>query len=243
MTDAADHPAHPAPAGTLEVTARGLVDAEVAERVAAGQVNDVPARSSRTVGEIVRANLFTRINAIIGVLFVMVLSVGPIQDALFGGVIIANTLIGMIQELRAKQTLDRLAVIGEARPRVRRDGVATEMAPSGIVLDDVIELGQGDKVVVDGVVVESDGLEIDESLLTGEADPVLKAPGDGVMSGSFVGRRWRRLPGDEGRTRSLRRTARRGGEPLHPGQLGTAQRHQHDPASSSPTRSSRPESR
>ncbi|HMG32198.1 MAG TPA: HAD-IC family P-type ATPase [Jiangellaceae bacterium] len=186
MTDAADHPAHPAPAGTLEVTARGLVDAEVAERVAAGQVNDVPARSSRTVGEIVRANLFTRINAIIGVLFVMVLSVGPIQDALFGGVIIANTLIGMIQELRAKQTLDRLAIIGEARPRVRRGGVATEMAPSGIVLDDVIELGQGDKVVVDGVVVESDGLEIDESLLTGEADPVLKAPGDGVMSGSFA---------------------------------------------------------
>ena len=186
MTGAEDGRAPVAPAGTLEPGARGLGTAEVEERIATGRVNDVPTRSSRTIGEIVRANLFTRINAIIGVLFVMVLSVGPIQDALFGGVIIANTLVGMIQELRAKRTLDQLAVIGEARPRVRRDGVTTEIAPSGIVLDDVIELGQGDKVVVDGVVVEADSLEIDESLLTGEADPVLKALGEPVMSGSFA---------------------------------------------------------
>ena len=186
MTGAEDGRAPVAPAGTLEISARGLSSAEVEERIATGRVNDVPARSSRSIGEIVRANLFTRINAIIGVLFVMVLSVGPIQDALFGGVIIANTLIGMIQELRAKRTLDRLAVIGEARPRVRRDGVRTEIVPSAIVLDDVIELGQGDKVVVDGVVVEADGLEIDESLLTGEADPVLKVLGEPVMSGSFA---------------------------------------------------------
>jgi cation-transporting ATPase E len=186
MTGANDGRAHAAPAGTLEVSAHGLTAADVEQRIAAGQVNDVPTRSSRSIGEIVRANLFTRINAIIGVLFVLVLSVGPIQDALFGGVIIANTLIGMIQELRAKRTLDRLAVIGEARPQVRRDGVTTEIAPSGIVLDDVIELGQGDKVVVDGVVVEADGLEIDESLLTGEADPVVKVLGEPVMSGSFA---------------------------------------------------------
>jgi cation-transporting ATPase E len=90
----------------------GLTTPEVAERIAAGQVNDVPARSSRSVGEIVRANLFTRINAIIGILLIMILAVGPIQDALFGGVIIANTLIGVIQELRAKRTLDRLAIVG-----------------------------------------------------------------------------------------------------------------------------------
>ncbi|HJU98330.1 MAG TPA: cation-translocating P-type ATPase [Jiangellaceae bacterium] len=186
MTGGEDGQAPAAPAGTLAISTRGLSTAEVEERIATGRVNDVPTRSSRTIGEIVRANLFTRINAIIGVLFVMVLSVGPIQDALFGGVIIANTLIGMIQELRAKRTLDRLAVVGEARPQVRRDGVTTEIAPSGIVLDDVIELGQGDKVVVDGVVVEADGLEIDESLLTGEADPVLKVVGEPVMSGSFA---------------------------------------------------------
>jgi cation-transporting P-type ATPase E len=186
MTGAENGRTPAAPAVTLEISTRGLSTAEVEERIATGRVNDVPTRSSRTIGEIVRANLFTRINAIIGVLFVMVLSVGPIQDALFGGVIIANTLIGMIQELRAKRTLDRLAVIGEARPQVRRDGVTTEIAPSGIVLDDVIELGQGDKVVVDGVVVEADSLEIDESLLTGEADPVVKAVGEPVLSGSFA---------------------------------------------------------
>ena len=87
----------PSPRQALEVSARGLSTAEVEERIASGRVNDVPTRSSRSIGEIVRANLFTRINAIIGVLFVMVLSVGPIQDALFGGVIIANTLIGMIK--------------------------------------------------------------------------------------------------------------------------------------------------
>ncbi|WP_328914008.1 MULTISPECIES: HAD-IC family P-type ATPase [unclassified Streptomyces] len=164
----------------------GLTGAEVAERVARGEVNDVPVRSSRSTADIVRANVFTRFNAIIGLLFLVILVVGPIQDGLFGFVIVANTGIGIIQELRAKRTLDSLAVIGEARPMVRRDGTAAEIPTSGIVLGDLVELGPGDKVVVDGEVVEADGLEIDESLLTGEADPVLKRPGDPVMSGSFV---------------------------------------------------------
>ncbi|MFF5566082.1 cation-translocating P-type ATPase [Streptomyces sp. NPDC012623] len=164
----------------------GLTSAEVAEHVARGEVNDVPVRSSRSTSEIVRANVFTRFNAIIGVLWVIMFFVAPIQDTLFGFVIIANTGIGIIQELRAKKTLDGLAVIGEAKPTVRRDGVAAEISTSEIVLGDLIELGPGDKVVVDGVVAEADSLEIDESLLTGEADPVLKRPGDAVMSGSFV---------------------------------------------------------
>ncbi|MET8802795.1 HAD-IC family P-type ATPase [Streptomyces sp. NPDC004546] len=164
----------------------GLTGAEVAERVTRGQVNDVPVRSSRSLGGIVRANVLTRFNAIIGVLWLIMLFVAPIQDSLFGFVILANTGIGIVQEWRAKQTLDSLAVIGEARPTVRRDGTAAEVATSEIVLDDLIEIGPGDKVVVDGVCVEADGLEIDESLLTGEADPVVKRPGDAVMSGSFV---------------------------------------------------------
>ncbi|WP_217130469.1 cation-translocating P-type ATPase [Streptomyces sp. AC558_RSS880] len=164
----------------------GLTAAEVAERVARGQVNDVPVRSSRSLAEIVRANVFTRFNAIIGVLWVIMLIVAPIQDSLFGFVILANTGIGIVQEWRAKKTLDSLAVIGEVRPTVRRDGTAAEVGTSEIVLDDLIEVGPGDKVVVDGVCVEADGLEIDESLLTGEADPVVKQPGDQVMSGSFV---------------------------------------------------------
>ncbi|MCQ4081414.1 cation-translocating P-type ATPase [Streptomyces sp. RB6PN25] len=165
---------------------RGLTSAQVAERVARGEVNDVPVRSSRSAADIIRGNVFTRFNAILGVLFLIILVVGPLRDGLFGFVIIANTFIGIIQELRAKQTLDSLALIGEARPMVRRDGIAAPLSTSQIVLGDVIELGPGDKCAVDGEVVEADGLEIDESLLTGEADPVLKEPGDPVMSGSFV---------------------------------------------------------
>ncbi|MCH0538656.1 HAD-IC family P-type ATPase [Streptomyces sp. MUM 203J] len=183
-------------AGTDDVTtetgqggaarAGGLSAAEVAVRVARGEVNDVPVRSSRSTADIVRGNVLTRFNAIIGVLWAIMLAVAPIQDSLFGFVIVANTGIGILQELRAKKTLDGLAVIGEAKPTVRRDGTPTEVSTSEIVLGDLIELGPGDKVVVDGRVVEADGLEVDESLLTGEADPVLKQPGDTVMSGSFV---------------------------------------------------------
>nr|WSX51243.1 cation-translocating P-type ATPase [Streptomyces sp. NBC_00974] len=179
-------PVHPVKPPAPRFKPAGLTTAEVAERVARGAVNDVPVRSSRSTTEIVRGNVFTRFNAIIGVLWVIMLLVAPIQDSLFGFVIIANTGIGIIQEMRAKKTLDGLAVIGEAKPSVRRDGRAAEISTSEIVLDDVIELGPGDKVVVDGAVGEADGLEIDESLLTGEADPVLKKPGDPVMSGSFV---------------------------------------------------------
>ncbi|MGV9254979.1 HAD-IC family P-type ATPase [Streptomyces sp. NPDC003697] len=174
------HPA-PAPPGTT-----GLTSAEVAERIARGEVNDVPVRGSRTVGAIVRANVLTRFNAIIGVLWLVTLVVAPIQDSLFGFVIVANTGIGILQEWRAKRTLDTLAVIGDVRPTVRRDGTAVEIGTSGIVLGDLLEVGPGDKVVVDGVCAEADGLEIDESLLTGEADPVAKRPGDPVLSGSFV---------------------------------------------------------
>ncbi|MER5226453.1 HAD-IC family P-type ATPase [Streptomyces flaveus] len=177
-------PVHPVPAPLTR--ARGLTAAEVAERVARGEVNDVPVRSSRSTVDIIRANVFTRFNAIIGVLWVIMLSVAPIQDSLFGFVILANTGIGIIQEWRAKKTLDSLAVIGEARPTVRRDGAAAEIGTSEIVLGDLIEIGPGDKIVVDGECVETDSLEIDESLLTGEADPVVKQPGDQVMSGSFV---------------------------------------------------------
>ncbi|OWA23348.1 HAD-IC family P-type ATPase [Streptomyces sp. CS057] len=176
------HPMEPPPARRSD----GLSTAEVAERVARGEVNDVPVRSSRSVAEIVRANVFTRFNLIIGVLWVIMLFVAPIQDSLFGFVIVANTGIGIIQEWRAKKTLDSLAVIGEAKPTVRRDGVAAEISTSEIVLGDLVELGPGDKVVVDGTVSEADNLEIDESLLTGEADPVIKRAGDPVMSGSFV---------------------------------------------------------
>src|SRR4051812_35766769 len=177
-------PVHPT---TLRArVAGGLTSAEVAEGVTRGQVSDVPVRSSRRLGEIVRAIVFTRFNAIIGVLWLVMLFVAPFQDSLFGYVIVANTGIGIIQEWRAKKTLDSLAVMGEAKPTVRRDGSAREISGSEIVLGDLVEGGSGDRIPVDGETVEADSLEVDESLLTGEADPVVKKPGDRMMSGSFV---------------------------------------------------------
>ncbi|MEW9553825.1 HAD-IC family P-type ATPase [Nonomuraea sp. NPDC050783] len=119
-------------------------------------------------------------------LWALILIFGEWQDGLFGLVIVANALIGIVQELRAKRTLDKLAVINEAPVRVRRDGAEREIPPQDVVLGDLILLGPGDRLLVDGEVVRSDGLEADESLLTGEADPVHKQPGDQVLSGSFV---------------------------------------------------------
>jgi cation-transporting P-type ATPase E len=164
----------------------GLSDAEVAQRVAEAKTNDVPTRAARSVSEIVRANVFTRINAILGVLLLIVLSTGSLINGLFGLLIIANSGIGIIQELRAKQTLDKLAIVGQAKPMVRRQSGTAPRLPGEVVLDDVIELGPGDQIVVDGDVLEVSNLEVDESLLTGEADPIDKDPGDKVMSGSFV---------------------------------------------------------
>ena len=168
------------------VVATGLTDAEVAERVAEGEANDVPTRAARSVSDIVRANVFTRINAILGVLLVIVLSTGSVINGLFGLLIIANSAIGIIQELRAKQTLDKLAIVGQAKPLVRRQFGTAALLPTEVVLDDVIEIGPGDQIVVDGEILEENNLEVDESLLTGEADPMAKHAGDNVMSGSFV---------------------------------------------------------
>lgn len=168
------------------MTAIGLTDAEVAARLAEGKSNDIPERATRSVAQIVRANVFTRINAILGVLLLIVLATGSVINGMFGLLIIANSIIGMIQELRAKQTLDNLAILGQAKPLVRRQSGTRTMSPSEVVLDDVIEFGPGDQVVVDGEVLEQDNLEIDESLLTGEADSIAKHVGEQVMSGSFV---------------------------------------------------------
>lgn len=168
------------------VRTAGLTDTEVAQRVAQGQTNDIPARAARSVREIIRANVFTRINAILGVLLAIVLTTGSLINGLFGLLIVFNSVIGMVQEIRAKQTLDKLAIVGQAKPLVRRQSGTRQLPPGQVVLDDVIELGPGDQIVVDGEVVESSDLEVDESLLTGEADPIGKDLGDQVMSGSFV---------------------------------------------------------
>src|SRR3954454_15904118 len=175
-----------------ETPPTGLMPEQVAERVARGQTNDSGERTSRTLGEIVRANVFTRFNAILGTMLVVILIVGPIQDATFGIVLVANALVGIVQEVRAKQKLDRLAVLHAPRARVRggaaesSEGTESEVAVESVVLDDLLVLRTGDQIPCDGVVRGVDGLEVDESLLTGESDPLNKAIGDEVLSVSFV---------------------------------------------------------
>jgi cation-transporting P-type ATPase E len=164
----------------------GLTSAEVADRVARGLVNDVPGAPTRTVGQILRANLLTRFNLLLGSLLAVILVVGPLQDALFGLVIVANTVVGVVQELRAKRTLDHLEVLNAPKARVVRDGRVEELTVDQVVLDDLLEAAAGDQVVVDGEVTEAAGLEVDESLVTGEVEPTAKQPGEKILSGSFV---------------------------------------------------------
>ena len=158
----------------------------MADRVARGLTNAVPNAPTRTVGQIVRGNVFTPINLIVAILAALVIVAGSPKDALFGGVIVANSVIGVVQELRAKRVLDQLRVVNAPKAHVVRDGQVGEMQVHELVLDDVVELRAGAQVVADGMVLTHENLEIDESLLTGEADPVVKSDGDDVLSGSAV---------------------------------------------------------
>ncbi len=164
----------------------GLSAGEVSQRIAEGRVNRVDDSSSRSLRDIIRSNVFTRFNALITGLTVVVLVVGEPRDALFAVVMVFNALIGIAQELRSKRTLDRLSVVAAPRLTVIRDGNRMVVDRDAVVIDDVVVLAPGDQLVVDGSIIEADQLSIDESLLTGEADPVAKAPGDLALSGSFV---------------------------------------------------------
>src|SRR5690348_6303850 len=186
MADApAAAPAAPA-AGVPVTPSAGLSSAEVAERRSRGLADSATERTSRSVAEILRANILTRFNFILGALLAVILAVGEPQDALFGIVLVTNALIGIAQELRAKLTLDRLAVLSAPRVRVIRDGTPREIAVGELVSGDLVTVRTGDQLVADGVVRGSAGLQADESLLTGESEPVAKQAGAGLLSGSFV---------------------------------------------------------
>ncbi|MBN2839475.1 MAG: HAD-IC family P-type ATPase, partial [Coriobacteriia bacterium] len=135
---------------------------------------------------IIRENVLTWFNLILGILWLLTILFGSWRDALFGMVLVTNSAIGIVQEIRAKRTLDRLSLLSAPRARVIRDGALTEIDPSRVVLDDVLALEPGDQLVADGEVLAADGLEVDESALTGESAPVPKYEGDAVMSGGFV---------------------------------------------------------
>ncbi|GAA2010631.1 cation-transporting ATPase E [Nakamurella flavida] len=182
-------PADPAPAGAepaLATSPHGLTSAEVAQRVARGEINVTDNASSRSLWAIVRTNVFTRFNAILGALFVLILITGSVADGLFGVVLIVNSLIGIVQEYLAKRKLDRLALLNAPTTRVVRDGELVEIPTAQVVLGDLIELRTGDQVPADGTVVSSAALEINESNLTGESDAMPKAVGDPVLSGTVV---------------------------------------------------------
>ncbi len=164
----------------------GLTTAQAVALRAEGKGNDFTDPSSRTIGEILRANIFTPFNFLLGILFVVIVAVEEYRDGLFGIVLVANALIGIVQEWRSKRALDRLALLNAPVASVWRDGDVAELPVAELVLGDIIELSAGDQISVDGEIAASTGLDVDESLLTGEAEPVGKEVGDEVLSGSFV---------------------------------------------------------
>jgi cation-transporting P-type ATPase E len=185
--DDAGEQAPAAPVAAEEIDPRrGLSLDGVRRRREAGRSNDVEDPTSRSVREIIRANVLTPFNFLLGSLLLVILAVGEFRDALFGIVLVLNALIGIVQEVRSKRALDRLALLNAPHATVVREGETTDISTKELVLDDVILLSLGDQISVDGAVLEASGLEVDESLLTGEADPVDKDTGDEVLSGSFV---------------------------------------------------------
>lgn len=164
----------------------GLSDEEVKLRVQKGKSNVVPKAPSRTISQIIRANLFTLFNAINLVLAVVVIIAGSPKNSLFAGVIITNTLVGVVQELRAKATLEKLSVLNMSKVKVLRNKNEKEINLEDVVIDDLIILVPGMQLVADCIVIDKNEFEADESMLTGESDSVIKKSGDELLSGSFI---------------------------------------------------------
>ncbi|MEG1003690.1 cation-translocating P-type ATPase [Clostridium sp.] len=164
----------------------GLTEEQVKERVLRGEVNKIPKAPSKTFPQILRANFFTMFNALNIVLAIAVIIAGSPKNAIFAGVIVVNSLIGVIQEVKAKNIIEKLSVISEANCNVLRGGSIRRIGIEEIVKDDILYISSGDQILADGIMYEGDELEIDESMLTGEADPVPKRKEDKILSGSFV---------------------------------------------------------
>jgi len=164
----------------------GLTEEEVAQRVARGQVNKIPTPPSRTLGQMIRANFFNVFNALNLVLATIVIVAGSPKNAIFAGVIVVNSIVGVVQELNAKKTLEKLSVLSMAHAMVLREGKETDVSIEELVIDDVVCLCCGNQILADCQVLYGDELEVDESMLTGESDPVYKKEGDEILSGSFI---------------------------------------------------------
>ena len=164
----------------------GLSEEEAGRRRAAGQGNEVQIRTGRTYGRIVRDNVFNFINNLFYVLGIVLVALGkPLDAFVVVFVIFANTVISLIQEIRAKRVMDRIAILTRPKASVVRDGRLQDLDPAHVVRGDILYVHPGDQVVVDGPMAGEGRMEVDESLLTGESDLVTKHPGDPLLSGSF----------------------------------------------------------
>jgi len=165
---------------------RGLTEQEAVHRRTRGLGNRLPPATGRTYRRIVRENVLTFINGVIFLLCLALLALGQWSDALVSiAVISVNVLVGVVQEIRAKRVLDRIAVLTRPKASVLRNGSEREIDPAEIVVGDVLVIRPGDQVLVDGPIVGSGRIEADESLLTGEADPISRGLGDELHSGTF----------------------------------------------------------
>jgi cation-transporting P-type ATPase E len=172
---------------TPEEALRGLSQAEVVARRKAGDGNNVTIPTSRSYQDILKANVFTFLNAVLFGIGLALVVLGLYSDALLSvGIAVMNVIVGLVQEVRAKQTLDKIALLTRPKASILRDGTLSTLDPTEIVVGDVLRVQTGDQIVVDGVLTGNGRLEVDESLLTGESDLVHKDPGNTLYSGSFV---------------------------------------------------------
>lgn len=163
----------------------GLTDKEVAEKTRQGRVNRAPRKQSNSIGKIILKNTLTIFNLVNLVLAIMILLVGSYKNLLFVLIAIANTLISIINEIRAKKTIDKMRLISEQRPTVIRNGQIRQISQEQIVDGDLLVLSIGDQIIVDSQIIEGE-VEVNESFITGESDNILKHPGDKLISGSFI---------------------------------------------------------
>ena len=172
---------------------KGLSQTEVNKRIEKGLVNKIDNTKTKSIKEIVLLNIFTYFN-ILNILLAAAIIVSGIifnrlfyslKNCLFLGVIVCNTLISIVQEITSKKTIDKLSIISSIKPKVLRDGKIIEVLPDEIVMDDVIKYDIGSQIVVDSVIL-TDGVEVNESAITGESKTIIKNYGDTLLSGSFI---------------------------------------------------------
>ncbi|MFZ5975244.1 MAG: HAD-IC family P-type ATPase, partial [Bacillota bacterium] len=187
MIENPHHDKVPTPAAdSIPDAETGLTSDQVRVRIGQGLTNQSSESLSKSVRQIVSENVFTLFNLLNIVLALLIVMVGSYRNLLFILVIISNTIIGIIQELRAKRTIDKLSIVTAPLAHVLRDGQRQDIHSEQIVLDDIMLLLPGNQICADSVLVAGESLTVDESLLTGESDPVVKHPGDTLFSGSFV---------------------------------------------------------